>query len=505
MRKTTSLVATLILILPLLLLPACSSPEGDDDIIAALPDEFGAEDGRMMASPEDINREDALFERLYQPFHGDLDGMKKRNAIRVLVSFSKTNYFFHKGRARGFEYELLKEWEKGLNKGVTREADRTHLVFIPTPFNRLFTDLAEGRGDMAAAGLTITPERQAMADFTPPYIPKVSEVVVAHKGVEGVGALEDLAGREFYVRPGSSYVTHLEELNRQLGEQGQKKVKIRPADRNLATEDILELVNAGVVQLTVADRHIAELWAGVLPDLVVRDDLVIHEGGGIGWAVRKKCPQLLGSLDSFAKKNRKGSMLGNMLFKRYYRNSEWIKNPVSAEERKKLDNLIVLFQNYGDQYSFDWLALAAQAYQESELNHNRRSRAGAVGIMQIKPSTAADKAVGINDVHDLENNIHAGTRYLDYLRQRYFSDPEMDPTDRVFFSWAAYNAGPGNIVKARSSAAKQGLDPNLWYYNVEKVVARQVSEETVRYVDNINKYYVAYRLAFETRLAKTDD
>ncbi len=492
MNNNGSALRVLFLLL-LLLAVSCSSPESDDDILAALGD-----DGRPEVSAADPNRENALFERMREPFHGDLVQLKKKGVIRVLVSYSKTNFFFEMGMYRGFEYELLREWEKGLNKGVRRETDRVKLVFIPTAFDRLLDDLSEGRGDLAAAGLTITPEREELADFTTPYIPTVSEVVVAHKGVEGISGLEDLGKREFYVRPGSSYITHLEELNKQLKEQGHKKVKIRPADRNLATEDILELVNAGVVQLTVADRHLAELWAGVLPDLVIRDDLVIHDGGGIGWAVRQNCPQLLASLDAFAKKNRKGSLLGNILFKRYYREDKWIKNPMSAEERKKLDQLVALFQKYSDQYSFDWLALGAQAYQESELNNNRRSRAGAVGIMQIKPSTAADKAVGISNIHELENNIHAGTKYLHYLRDRYFSDPEIDEADRVFFSWAAYNAGPGNIAKARTIAAQRGLDPNRWFFNVEKVVAERVGSEPVRYVANINKYYVAYRLAFES-------
>lgn len=496
MRRSGSTLRVLFLLI-LILAVACSSPEGD--AVVASAGGVGIGDGGPAAVPPDPNREDALFDRLHEPFHGDLAQMKERGFIRVLVSYSKTNFFFDSGEARGFEYELLREWEKGLNKGVRQETGRIKLVFIPTPFHRLLDDLVEGRGDLAAAGLTITPERQALADFTTPYIPKVSEVVVAHKGMEEITGLEDLTGREFYVRHGSSYVTHLEELNRQFKDQGLRKVKIRPADAKLATEDILELVNAGVVPLTVADRHLAELWSGVLPDLVVRDDLTVHEGGGIGWAVRKQSPQLLASLDAFAKKNRKGSLLGNMLFKRYYRESKWIRNPASEAERKKLDQLVVLFQKYSDQYSFDWLALAAQAYQESGLVHGLRSRAGAVGIMQIKPSTAADKAVGISNVHDLENNIHAGTKYLDYLRDRYFSDPEIDPADRVDFAWAAYNAGPGNIAKARRIAAQRGLDPNRWFFNVEKVVAERVGSEPVRYVANVNKYYVAYRLAYETK------
>jgi len=490
MNTTTGRMLALLLVLPLL--AAGCSGSGERGTAGDAPA------GRA-STPPDPNREDALFERLHAPFHGDLDELKKKGVVRVLVAVSRTNFFFEAGERRGFEYELLQAWEKQLNTGVGRETERTKLVYIPTPFHRLLEDLADGRGDVAAAGLTVTEERLELADFTTPYIPKVSEVVVTHSGVGEIAGLEELGQCEFYVRPGSSYVNHLEALNERLKGQKLKKVKIREADRNLATEDILELVNAGVVNYTVADRHIAELWSEVLPDIRVHDGLVVHEGGGIAWAVRKQCPKLLASLDGFAKKSRKGSLLGNMLFKRYYQKAEWIRNPASAGERAKLDKLIDLFRKYGEQYEFDWLALAAQAFQESGLDHSRRSRAGAVGIMQIKPSTAAGKEVGIPDVSGLENNIHAGTKYLAYLRDRYFSDPAIDPAARVDFAWAAYNAGPANIAKARRIAEQRGLDPNRWFFNVEDVVAERVGREPVRYVANVNKYYVAYRLAWESK------
>jgi membrane-bound lytic murein transglycosylase MltF len=193
------------------------------------------------------------------------------------------------------------------------------------------------------------------------------------------------------------------------------------------TEDLLEMVNAGALKMTVADHHIAEAWAEVLPDIRIRDDLTIHSEGSIAWAVRKNSPRLLESLNTFVRKNKKGSLLGNVLFKRYYSASKWIGNPVSKAERAKLDTHIALFQKYADEFGFDWLALAAQAYQESGLDQSKKSGAGAVGVMQIKPSTAADKWVAVADIHLLENNIHAGTKYLAFLRDRYFDDPAIEP------------------------------------------------------------------------------
>jgi membrane-bound lytic murein transglycosylase MltF len=117
-----------------------------------------------------------------------------------------------------------------------------------------------------------------------------------------------------------------------------------------------------------------------------------------------------------------------------------------------------------------------------------------VGVMQVLPSTAADPNVAIERIDELENNIHAGVRYLAFLRDRYFSDPEISPLDRNAFSWAAYNAGPAKVRKMRQQAAKMGLDPNIWFSNVEVAAARVVGREPVQYVSNIYKYYVAYRL-----------
>ena len=370
------------------------------------------------------------------------------------------------------------------------------------PFDNLLTALREGRGDVAAAGLTITPERQKRVDFTDPYIPNVSEVVVLNKKVGDLNTVNDLAGRTVYVRAGSSYVTHLKSLNQKLTQASQKPITVKEADSILTTEDILEMVNAGVVDISVADHHIAQIWAGLLPNVVVRKDLVINSGGKIAWAVRKNNPKLKASLNAYTKKVRQGSLLGNILFKRYYRDAKWIKNPISPGERKKMEAFIALFEKYAKRYGFDWLAIAAQGYQESGLDHSKRSHAGAVGVMQMLPSTAADKSVNIKNIKTVENNIHAGVKYLNFLRDRYFNDPKIQPGAQVQFAWASYNAGPAKINRMRERAAKKGFDPNKWFGNVETVTAIVVGREPVDYVANISKYYIAYKLLYETAMAR---
>ncbi len=438
-----------------------------------------------------------ILQRPTAPWTGDLEEMRQRRLIRVLVSHSKTNFFSVMGRPRGFEYELLRKFEESLNAGVSRRELKTTLAFVPVPLETSLAALVEGRGDMVAAGLTITPERQESVAFTEPYLQGVEEIVVTRRGLEGLESLADLGGRPVLVRRGSSYAQHLVELSQSLEGQGRDPVEIVEAAAGLETEDILELVNAGAVELTLADRHVAELWSSVLTDIVLRDDLVVHQGGEIAWAVRKESSELRERLNAFVRKNRKGTLLGNILFRRYYEDAKRIRNPLTGEELAKRDRLASLFKKYADEYSFDWLAIAAQAFQESRFDHSLRSRAGAVGIMQLLPSTAADRNVGIPNIQDLESNVHAGVKYMAFLRERYFSAEEIAPGARFDFALAAYNAGPARVKQLRRKAAEMGLDPDRWFRNVEAL--QVVGQEPVQYVANINKYYVAYKLLMESR------
>jgi membrane-bound lytic murein transglycosylase MltF len=353
----------------------------------------------------------------------------------------------------------------------------------------------EGLGDIAAAGLTITENRQEMVDFTHPYLTGVDEIFVTYKKVKAPGNIDALSGKRIFVRKSSSYYDSLIALNRSLKKKNVRPVKIVAVDESLETEDILELVNTGAIKRTVSDSHIAKIWSEVLNDIRTHEKIKLRQGGNIGWAVRKGSPKLKQSLDRFVKKHRKGTLLGNIFFKRYYEENRWFRNPLQGEGSKKIEEFRPLFEKYADNYGFDWRLILAMAYQESKLNPKKKSHAGAVGLMQIRPATARDPNVGIQSVHKLENNVHAGVKYLGFLKKHYFSDENIRPRDRVRFSLASYNAGPAKIIRARKKASAMHLDPNRWFRNVELAVLQMVGQETVRYVSNINKYYIIYKHA----------
>ena len=259
------------------------------------------------------------------------------------------------------------------------------------------------------------------------------------------------------------------------------------------------MVNSGAVDITVADSHIARAWSKVLRNIQVHEKVKVSSGSQIAWMVRKQNPKLLSSLNEFLKTHKKGTLLGNIYFNRYFRDFKKLKDPTDMEKWKKMKKYKALIQKYASKYDFDWLLMLALAFQESGLDHSRKSHAGAVGVMQILPSTARDKNIGINNIYNLENNIHAGTKYLDFLRDRYFSDESISERDRVRFALAAYNAGPRRIRIIRDKAAKMGLDPDKWFRNVELAALRVVGQETVRYVSNINKYYVLYKTLLDKK------
>lgn len=450
------------------------------------------------AAPTDTSHHQVILDPIREPFTGDLPQLRERRMLRVLVSFSRTGFFVDHGRPRGFEYELVREYERFVNRGIEDRRERLQVVFVPMPHDRLLQALEDGHGDVVAAGLKVTPERNRRVAFTVPYIRDARSVVVLHKSVsDRIETLDDLAGRRVHVPPGTSYEYGLTDLSLRMMRNGKAPIRTVRTDRSLFNEDVLALVDAGIIPITVVDRHVAEVWAAALPNLVVRDDLVVSDRGRMAWAVRKGNPELRDSLDAFMRANGRGSLIGNVLFNRYYVHNRWIKNPISIEKQAKLKPLIELFQKYGNRYHFDWLALAAQAYQESRFEHERVSSAGAVGIMQVRPTTAADRRVAIRDIDQLEANIHAGVKYLAWLRKRYYSSPDIDPKAQVNFTWAAYNAGPTKINRLRRQAARMGLDPNRWFGHVEQVAAREIGPETVDYVANINNYYVSYRLAFD--------
>ncbi len=482
-------------------LSGCSdetSPESDSATATATAPETavaGVADGKSEPSePPPVGPPPSLFGNEMQADNYDLEGLLERGTLRVLVGYSHTHYFMDGLHIRGITAENLRQFDPFLQKRLGSPHPRIHILPIPVARDQMIEFLAEGLGDIAVGNITVTEERASKVDFSVPILTDVSEIIVHGTDTPRISNLEDLAGRSVHIRRSSSFFESVKDLNQTFGDRGLAPIKVVAMNEFLQTEDILELVNAGVIGITVADSHMAEFWSKVLENIVVRGDLEVKSGREIAWAVRKDFTGLQPIVDDFVRANREGTLIGNVLFQRYLQDNNYVHNASASADRKRFQAMADLFRGYSRDYEFDWLLIAAQAYQESRLVQSQRSPAGAVGVMQLLPSTAKAPPISIPNIEELDANIHAGHKYLRHIADHYFDEPEMDELNRHLFSFAAYNAGPTRISRLRREAARRGLDPNQWFGVVERVVAEKVGMEPVTYVRNIFKYYVTYKL-----------
>jgi len=466
---------------------------GRSCVIAALWCSVAASALAQPAPAPDQTR--AVATQLSQPFTGDLDALIERRAIRVAAPFSRTLYFNDKGRERGLSADFVRDFEGWLNRKHQKDLGKRPITVVirPTTRDQLLTQVAEGHADIAVGNLTVTEERLKRVDFVAPDdLKPSSEVVITGPKSPSLASADELAGKTVHVRKASSYYESLTALNQRFKKEGKRAASLVLVPDALEDEDMMEMLNAGVLEAIVVDDWKARMWAPVLPKIKVNETAIVRTGGKVGWGIRKGSPKLTAELNEFYVTYIKKQGTYAQRLKAYNAKIKQLSDPTASGGRKRFEETLGLFKKYGRMYRFDPLMLAAQGYQESQLNQDAKSQVGAVGIMQVMPATGAELKVG--DIRIAESNVHAGAKYMDQLMSRYLSDAQFDETNRTLFAFAAYNCGPGNISRMRKEAVTRGLDPNLWFNNVELVTAEKIGAETTTYVRNIYKYYVAYKL-----------
>ena len=456
-------------------------------------------DAAQTARPSPSTRVGSLpLEVVTSPWVGDFDGIVQRRRLRLLTPYSRTHYFVDRGVQHGIVYDFGVRLEQEINRRLkTTPATKIHVVFVPTSRDQLYQSLIDGRGDVIASNLTITPDLASLLDFTIPGQVNVNEILVTGPGTPAIDSRDGLAGLEIAVRERSTERESLEALNAARKQQGLAPVVIKVMPAALEDEDVLEMVSAGLVKATVVVDVIAKFWAAALPGLVLHPKVVVREKASIAWAVRKGSPQLLAALNPIVAANRVGTVFGNTTLRTYLRGAKLVTRATGEAELIRFRGLEAIFRRYAQQYDLDHLLLMAQGYQESGLDQRATSSRGAIGIMQVMPATGVELKVG--DIRQLEPNVHAGVKYIRIIIDRHLRHEPIDPINKTLFAFAAYNGGPGRLAQLRRQAQRRGLNPNVWFDNVESIAGEVVGRQTVDYVSSIYKYYVAYKLAGEAR------
>jgi len=422
-------------------------------------------------------RPPTALQHRFEPWLGDFDGMLERRLVRVLVPYSRTLYFNDKGAQRGLTAAAVRDLERFLADKFKLRGRPITVIAMPTTREKLLAGLVEGRGDIAAGNITITAARDRLVDFSDPFAEGVAEIVVTGPASPRLSTLEDLAGREVHVRRSSSYYESLRALDLRFRAEGRRPMRLTLVPDALEDEDLMDMLGAGLLKLIIVDSWKADIWAGMVRTIKPRGDLELGGESSIGWAFRSDSPKLAAVVNEYLHTYAASRAVRDEQFPQYVKE---LRNVTASTDWVRFEKTIALFRKYGRIYRFDYLMLAAQAYQESRLDPDARSKSGAIGLMQLLPSTAQGIAVHtggsrfrVSDLDDPEINVRYGAWYLHHLLQKY-GDERL--------ALAAYNAGQQNVDTWRAEG--KGVQ----------------FPETRAYVDEVERLKDIYRRTYPREL-----
>ncbi len=412
----------------------------------------------------------------------DLPAIRQRDTLRAITTYSSTSYFIYKGRAMGYEYDLLQRLASHLDLELE--------MVVAENINEMPEMLYRGEGDLIAHGLTVTKERRQYLAFTEPHnqtqqvlvqrLPKNWRRMKLHEIEQQlIRNPLDLIGKSVSVRAQSSYAKRLINLSEEMGDD----ILIDTLSGKLTTEEIIEMVAEGEVPYTVADQNIALINHTYYRNLDVKTAVSFPQY--LAWAVRPNSPKLLRAVDAWLEEMQDETDY-YVIYNKYFRNERAFRTRARSEFFSRRGNRISNYDEqlkaWADTLDWDWRLLASLVYQESQFDPQNRSWAGAQGLMQIMPATF--RQYGSGDWRSPDDNLRAGTAFLADLQRQWAGIP--DSSERVKFVLASYNAGPGHVADARRLAEKYKANPDLWdgnvaYYLKAKAKPAFFQDEVVRY------------------------
>jgi membrane-bound lytic murein transglycosylase F len=427
----------------------------------------------------------------------DLADIKANKQLRALVDYSTTSYFLYRGRPMGFEYELLSRFCKSID---------VELAIIPiTDLSSVMDSLNNFKGDLIAANLTKTKTRLQQVNFTKALI-RTKQVLVQRNEKDGdyfISHLDELEGKEIHVPKGSTFYGRLESLADEIG----GNILARETAQNVTVEELIGRVSKGELDYTIADEHVAKINKAFYRNIHIKNAVSLEQQ--LCWAVRKNSPELLATINNWLKKFKKTTDY-RVIYLKYYGNTSLYKSRVNSDffttKSGQISPYDDLIKAYAEEIDWDWRLLTSLVYQESGFDPNTTSWAGAHGLMQLMPETAAE--YGIDSTANPRENIEAGVDYLKWLEDQ-FSERVSDSLERRQFVLASYNVGLGHVFDAMRLATKNELNPQVWKGNVAEMILKKSNpkyyrdpvvhygycrgSETYKYVNEIFRRFEHYK------------
>jgi membrane-bound lytic murein transglycosylase MltF len=426
---------------------------------------------------------------------GSYSEMLKRGLIRVAVPYDRTIYVNDKGMQRGMSVDVTRALTQWINdKYISQLAGKKITIkLVPCPKDQLLSTLTSGQADMVIGDLGLHESIPNAKDYLVSHASKLeNEVLVTGPSSPSVTTFSDLSGHTVYGSRNTNFHTTLRGLNKELQKAGKPVVSLISPLGDLDDEDLLEMLDAGLIPFVIVSDWKAKLWQPIYTKNVVHHDLSAQDAGWIGWAVRVSNQDLHDDLQAFYLSDSATQAINAFRQQDYKQHLRGLKDPIEKTAWARFESMQPLFNQYGAEYKLNPLFIAALGFQETLLNQNAVSGVGALGVMQLMPATGASLNVG--DIHLLGPNIHAGAKYMDQLINKNFPNIQFQSYNRSLFAVASYNIGPNNVAKARVLALQAGFDPNQWFQNVEFIAAQKMGFEPINYVRNVYKYFISYQL-----------
>jgi len=426
---------------------------------------------------------------------GTYSEMIQRGEIRIAVPYDRTIYINDKGTPRGLSVEIAKGLAKWINAkyAIQLKGKAVSVKLLPTINSQLLNTVPAGQADIAIGNIGLYEPIANSQALIVNHASKVEqEVLVTGPSSPPVEKLIDLSGQTVYGSRNTNFHTTLSAVNRELKQAGKLPVNLISPLGDLDDEDLLEMLNAGLISYVIVGDWKYRLWQSIYKNIVAHEDLSAKDAGWVGWVVRSNNRDLNDDLFAFYQSDDFENSRRAFRQEDYKEHLKGLKDPIDKTAWARFESMRPLFDRFGAEYKLNPLFIASLGFQETLLNQNAVSAVGAIGVMQLMPTTGM--SLGVGDIHLLEPNIHAGADYMNQLISKYFPDAHFDGNNRSLFAVASYNIGPNNVAKARDQARQLGFDPDQWFGNVEFIATERMGYEPMIYVRNVYKYYMSYRL-----------
>lgn len=409
---------------------------------------------------------------------------ESKDTVNVLLNFHASDYFIYKGTPIGFQYELLKEFEKAIGKVID--------IKIMSNFDSVYAEVFKNRYDIIALDFRRSGMIAPLVTFSYPHS-FTYPVLITRKEVKVL----DTVVKKVYVPNFYHHFISTEELLH-------KNFKLIFQKEN-SSEELFDLIQDKTIDYMVCDYHLA---VTLLP---FYSSLKIIESAGPtyerSWVLNKNNTKLNQEINNWIITFSQTKKYAKLIKKYFSPHSAVISGSFTKSTRYSISSYDHIIKKYALIYNVDWRFASSIIFQESKFQNGLVGLGGSFGLMQLMPETM--DYFGISETSTDEEHIAGGIRYISLIAKTFQNI--TDPIERYYFIAASYNAGRGHILDAQRLCEKYQENSTQWIFVSKYLILKSKSEyandpvvksgffpgkHAVKYANEVMDRYQAYLLMY---------